>query len=89
MRRPVPNRISQWKYQGQEIKVQQVTDRLGQDTPSVLAEVAATPNGDSSVVRMCPDSGATMSLCSKEMVRYLGLELDTARRVKLRDVQGA
>lgn len=88
-RRPVSNRISQWRYQGQEVKIQQVTERLGQDTPAVLAEVAATPNGDSSVIKMCPDSGATMSLCSKEMVKYLGLELDTARKVRLRDVQGA
>ena len=84
----VSNRLGQWKYQGQEIKVRQVTERLGQDTPSVFAEVSAKPNGETTVVKMCPDSGATMSVCSKEMVKYLNLELDTTRSVKLRDVQG-
>ena len=84
----VSNRLGQWKYHGQEVKVRQVTERLGQDTPSVFAEVSAKPNGESSVVKMCPDSGATMSVCSKEMVKYLNLELDTTRSVKLRDVQG-
>ena len=84
----VSNRLGQWKYHGQEVKVRQVTERLGQDTPSVFAEVSAKPNGETSVVKMCPDSGATMSVCSKEMVKYLNLELDTTRSVKLRDVQG-
>ena len=43
-RRPVSRRISKWRYQGQEVKIQQVKERLGRDTPAVLAEVSTSPN---------------------------------------------
>ena len=38
-RRPLSRRISEWRYQGQEVQINQVKEmkeRLGKDTPSVL-----------------------------------------------------
>ena len=61
---------------------------MGKDTPPVLAEISPDTHSDTYVTKICPDSGATMSLCSKILADKMKLNIDTNKLVRLKDVQG-
>jgi len=64
------------------------SERLGADTPPIIAEVSSESKGDTHVMKLCPDSGATISLCSKDLAHQFHLKMDTNKLVRLKDVQG-
>ena len=62
--------------------------KLGKDTPPEIAEIAPDKHSETYVTKICPDSGATISLCSKKLADKMKLNIDTKKQVKLKDVQG-